>query len=449
MHHEGPGASAPNETERGEAPAPEAHDRLERGDLPRPGETVGRYRVVREIGRGAMGVVFEVVHEKLERTCALKLLRPLAREDEGAVRRFEREAKILAKLSSPNLVHVLDVDRTEAGVPYLVMELLAGITLEERLAEGPVPLAEALTIVLDLCAGAEAAHAAGVVHRDLKPSNVVLTKLGAKIVDFGVAAITSGSMDGSTASVAGTPRTMSPEQLLGERVGPASDVFAIGVVAYRTIAGRYPFEAESMAAQMLAIMRGHAPLASVADVPLAVSEVVGRALERDPHDRIASASALAEALRDASGAEPAPASAPAPAPAPPPPRPGKDVRGAPEPPAPAPAGPPAPRSRWPLFVALGFAAAGGALALSLSSRAPSPSALPEAPAPSPPPSGAAPSIAPSVSPPLAPAATSTPKASASAARPAISLRPATKPPPATEASAPAPPTSGNGFPPHL
>ncbi len=272
---------------------------LESLALPRPGERVGRYRVVCEIGRGAMGVVFEVIHEKLERPCALKLLRPLATQDEGAVRRFEREAKILARLSSPNLVHVLDVDRTEGGVPYLVMELLAGETLEARLATGPVPLTEALAIVFDLCAGAEAAHAEGVVHRDLKPSNVILTKSGAKIVDFGVAAFMGGSMDGSTASVAGTPRTMSPEQLLGERVGPASDVFAIGVVAYRTIAGRYPFEAESMAAQMLAIMKGHVPLAEVAEVSASVSNVIGRALARDPADRIASASALAEALRDA------------------------------------------------------------------------------------------------------------------------------------------------------
>lgn len=275
---------------------------LEALALPRPGERVGRYRVVREIGRGAMGIVFEVVHEKLERPAALKLLRPLAIQDEGAVRRFEREAKILAKLSSPNLVHVLDVDRTDAGVPYLVMELLEGKTLEARLDEGPLPLEEARAIVLDLCAGAEAAHAAGVVHRDLKPSNVMITKSGAKIVDFGVAAFTSGSMDGSTASVAGTPRTMSPEQLLGERVGPPSDVFAIGVVAYRAIAGRYPFEAESMAAQMLAIMRGHVPLADVAEVPRALSDTIDRALDRDPTTRIGSASELGRALRDTSEA---------------------------------------------------------------------------------------------------------------------------------------------------
>lgn len=285
--------------------------------LPRPGDLVAeRYRVVREIGRGAMGVVFEVVHEKLDRRCALKLLRPQAHEDEGAVRRFEREAKILAKLSSPNLVQVLDVDRTEAGLPYLVMELLVGETLEARLQRGPIAEDDAIAWTLDLCAGAEAAHGAGVVHRDLKPSNVVLTKSGAKIVDFGVAAFVSGSMEGSTASVAGTPRTMSPEQLLGERVGPASDVFAIAVVAYRMLAGRYPFEAESMAAQMLAIMKGHVPLSEVCPVSTALSEVISSALDRDPGTRIGSAKRLAERIEAAHTRASAPAASPARPPSP-------------------------------------------------------------------------------------------------------------------------------------
>ncbi len=268
--------------------------------IPRAGDRVAaRYRVVREIGRGAMGVVFEVVHEKLDRTCALKVLLPHARSDESAVRRFEREAKILAKLSSPNLVQVLDVDRTETGVPYLVMELLEGETLEARLARAPVSEAEALAWTRDLCTGAEAAHGAQIVHRDLKPSNVILTNSGAKIVDFGVAAFVSGSMEGSTASVAGTPRTMSPEQLLGERTGPASDVFAIGVVAYRMLAGRYPFEAESMAAQMLAIMKGHVPLHEVSAVSKAISDVISDALKQDPDARIGSARELASRLEAA------------------------------------------------------------------------------------------------------------------------------------------------------
>ena len=273
--------------------------------IPRAGDRVAdRYRVVREIGRGAMGVVFEVVHEKLDRTCALKVLLPHARSDESALRRFEREAKILAKLSSPNLVQVLDVDRTNTGLPYLVMELLEGETLEARLARAPVSEAEALAWTRDLCTGAEAAHAAQIVHRDLKPSNVILTKSGAKIVDFGVAAFVSGSMEGSTASVAGTPRTMSPEQLLGERTGPASDVFAIGVVAYRMLAGRYPFEAESMAAQMLAIMKGHVPLDGVSKVSKAISDVISDALKQDPDLRISSARELASRLEAAqSGVE--------------------------------------------------------------------------------------------------------------------------------------------------
>lgn len=275
---------------------------------PAPGDLVGgRYRIVRELGRGAMGVVFEAVHEGLGRKCALKLLRPAQSSDEDAVRRFEREARILAKLDSPHLVEVLDVARTELGVPYLVMELLEGESLEARLARGELPPEEALAIVRDVALGAHAAHVAGVVHRDLKLSNVVLTASGAKVVDFGVASFFDGSMDGSTASVAGTPRTMSPEQLLGEKVGPASDVWAIGVVTYRLFAGKYPFEAESMAAQMLAIMKGFVPLeracARANEGPddldpsiVRVARAVDAALVSDPMLRTSSALDFARAL---------------------------------------------------------------------------------------------------------------------------------------------------------
>ncbi len=276
---------------------------------PAPGDLVGgRYRIVRELGRGAMGVVFEAVHEGLGRKCALKLLRPAQSSDEDAVRRFEREARILAKLDSPHLVEVLDVARSELGVPYLVMELLEGESLEARLARGELPREESLAIVRDVALGAHAAHMAGVVHRDLKLSNVVLTASGAKVVDFGVASFFDGSMDGSTASVAGTPRTMSPEQLLGEKVGPASDVWAIGVVTYRLLAGKYPFEAESMAAQMLAIMKGFVPLERACaraneghdvdrEALLArVARAVDAALVSDPTLRTSSALDFARAL---------------------------------------------------------------------------------------------------------------------------------------------------------
>jgi serine/threonine-protein kinase len=280
---------------------------------PASGDLVGgRYRIVRELGRGAMGVVYEAEHEGLGRKCALKLLRPAQSSDEDAVRRFEREARILAKLDSPHLVEVLDVARTEHGVPYLVMELLEGESLESRLSRGELPPEEALAIVRDVAQGAHAAHVAGVVHRDLKLSNVVLTASGAKVVDFGVASFFDGSMDGSTASVAGTPRTMSPEQLLGEKVGPASDVWAIGVVTYRLFAGKYPFEAESMAAQMLAIMKGFVPLERAcadarsneirdddhAALLVRVARAVDAALVSDPTQRTSSALDFARALEE-------------------------------------------------------------------------------------------------------------------------------------------------------
>ncbi len=267
----------------------------------------GRYRIVRELGRGAMGVVYEAVHEGLGRKCALKLLRPAQSSDQDAVRRFEREARILAKLASPHLVEVLDVARTDEGVPFLVMELLEGESLEARIARGPLVREEALAVLRDVSLGVHAAHVAGVVHRDLKLSNVMLTATGAKVVDFGVASFFDGSMDGSTASVAGTPRTMSPEQLLGEKVGPASDVWAIGVVAYRLFAGKYPFEAESMASQMLAIMKGYVPLdracAEGSEVDAHVARAIDAALVSDPTLRMSSALDFARALETPRPAE--------------------------------------------------------------------------------------------------------------------------------------------------
>ncbi len=431
---------------------------LESLALPRPGDLVAeRYRVVREIGRGAMGVVFEVVHEKLDRRCALKLLRPQAHEDEGAVRRFEREAKILAKLSSPNLVQVLDVDRTEAGLPYLVMELLEGETLEARLQRGPIAEDDAIAWTLDLCAGAEAAHGAGVVHRDLKPSNVVLTKSGAKIVDFGVAAFVTGSMEGSTASVAGTPRTMSPEQLLGERVGPESDVFAIAVVAYRMLAGRYPFEAESMAAQMLAIMKGHVPLSEVCPVSTALSEVISSALERDPGARIGSAKRLAERIEEARTRACAPADSPARPPSPSPVA--HESEESPSAPAPQIASP-IESGRPPIVgiaALLGLMGILGIGAWALSS--PPKTELPAATATTPDPNASTAAKTPeSVLPSSSPSPTSSPQATTMAvasslvptkpppdARALATPKPSAKPVPTASVSAP----SGNGFPAHL
>ena len=267
--------------------------------LPRSGEVFARrYRIVRELGRGAMGVVFEAKHETLEQKVAIKVLRDA--DDDRAQRRFEREAKIAARLDSPHVVKVLDVDRTESGVPYLVMELLEGHDLSAEVEErSEVELATAIEWILAVCDAMVLAHEAGVVHRDLKLSNVFLTKNGViKVLDFGVASLKDTDAERSTtATVAGTPRYMAPEQLLGEAPNPASDVWAIGVMLYRILSGKFPYDAPTMAAQMLAIMEGCPPLDEVAPrVPKELSAIVMRALGRTLEERIASAKELGDAL---------------------------------------------------------------------------------------------------------------------------------------------------------
>jgi eukaryotic-like serine/threonine-protein kinase len=270
--------------------------------LPEPGELFARrYRIVRELGRGAMGVVFEARHETLGRVVALKVLRPTDADDERAVRRFEREARIAAKLESPHVVKVLDVDRTDENIPYLVMERLHGRDLA-RVVEGEPELStrEIVRWMLAVCDAMTTAHAAGVVHRDLKLSNVFLCDDGTvKVLDFGVAAFRGGDADRSTtASVAGTPRYMAPEQLLGEAPHAASDVWAVGVMLYRLLSRRFPYDTPTMAAQMLAIMDGCPPLLDVAPgIDPGLSRVVHRALGRTLEERYASIDDLAADLR--------------------------------------------------------------------------------------------------------------------------------------------------------
>ena len=264
----------------------------------------GRYELRGELGRGAMGVVYQAWDVRLGRMTAVKVLTRATEGDERSVRRFRREATVLARLSSPRLVQVFDCGETGEGTPFLVMELVRGTALDVALRQDELTVDASLRTVVEVCEGLQVAHEAGVIHRDLKPANVMLTDDGAKVVDFGVAAIVTDEVDRSASVVAGTPRTMSPEQLLGERTSAQSDVFAIGVLAYRLFAGRYPFVADSMAAQMFAILKGHTPLHDVAPVSRTVSACVSKALSPAPSQRQQSAKAFADELSIAFQQEP-------------------------------------------------------------------------------------------------------------------------------------------------
>jgi TolB-like protein len=201
--------------------------------LPRPGEPVGRFEIVREMGRGAFGVVFEARDRELGRSVALKIVRPGKASGEA---QLAREAEAIARLSHPNLVTLFDTGRSEHG-PYLVFELLRGQTLERQLDEGSVAPAEAVRLASEVARGLAYAHGEGVVHRDLKPSNVFVTDAGqVKLLDFGMA-----HAFGRRRVSGGTPAYMAPEQWADAPEDERTDVFALGVMLHRLLAGDYPF----------------------------------------------------------------------------------------------------------------------------------------------------------------------------------------------------------------
>jgi tetratricopeptide (TPR) repeat protein len=240
----------------------------------RPGVIVeGRFEIVGEIGRGGFGVVYEARDLSLGRTVAFKAaagLRKSALREE----RLLREAAAAAKLSHPNIVQVHDLGHSEYG-PYLVLEMLRGVTLDARLARGALPAQEALHIARDLAAGLGHAHAAGVVHRDLKPSNVVVLAGGhAKILDFGLA-----RAFGQRSLEAGTPAYMAPEQWRGAPEDERTDVFAMGVILFEMLTGELPFPGEKGARDART-----APVLDVPEIP-ELGLLVQRMLARDPVDR--------------------------------------------------------------------------------------------------------------------------------------------------------------------
>ena len=268
-----------------------------------PGSTIaGRYTVLRELARGGMGRVLAARDEKLGRTVAIKVLTD-AYEPEK-VRRFETEARAAGSLLHPNVLGIHDVG-DDAGVPFLVCELLKGRTLKAELARGALPVPAALEWARQLTRGLAAAHAQGVVHRDLKPDNLFLTEGGVlKILDFGLAKLAeldAGQELTPSGSIFGTPGYLSPEQARGQRADPRSDVFAAGAVIYEMLSGTRAFPGATLVdAGVAAITREPPPLPR--EVPPGLVDAVRRALQKDPARRYANAGQLLAAL-DALGAD--------------------------------------------------------------------------------------------------------------------------------------------------
>jgi serine/threonine-protein kinase len=254
-----------------------------------------RYRNPTRIGYGGMGEIFRAEDDVLGRTVAVKVLAERYARDESLRRRFTREAQAAARLSGePNTVTIFDVGEWR-DQPFIVMEHLDGGSLEDRLRTGPPSADEALAWLAQAAAALDAAHRHGIVHRDVKPGNLLLDRDDSlRVADFGIAS--AAGLDSLTlaGTVLGTAGYLSPEQAQGERATPASDRYALGVVAYELLAGRRPFESDSPTAEAAAHVNAEVP-----SVSPQLDPIFQRALAKDPRDRYETASELVEALREA------------------------------------------------------------------------------------------------------------------------------------------------------
>lgn len=277
--------------------------------------TIGPYRVVRKLGQGAMGEVFECVDERLSRRVALKSIRPMM-IDPLLLCHLAREAKLQAGLDHPNIVKLIDMGYSDS-IPYLVMELADGGDLKERLAKGRIPHQEVAVLIRDCAQALDHAHERGVLHRDLKPSNILLKKadssdnhspgngstagtMSPRIADFGLARFMEGRTHVTQSrSAVGTPAYMAPEQFrAGGHFGRCSDIFALGVILYECLTGRSPFGSDSIAATFRAIEHMTPRLPGDIDdsIPRDLETICMKALEKRPEDRYATAADLAADL---------------------------------------------------------------------------------------------------------------------------------------------------------
>jgi tRNA A-37 threonylcarbamoyl transferase component Bud32 len=263
-----------------------------------PGE---RYRLVRRIASGGMGEVWEADDTVLGRRVALKVLAEELAADDRATRRFVREARATARLAHPNVARVYDFGG-HGGAPFLVMELLEGETLADRVAAGPLPPAEAARVAAAVADALDAAHQRGIVHRDVKPSNVMLTPDGdVKVMDFGIAAAADETHSTTGSGLYATVAYVAPERVAGQPATPASDVYSLGAVLYELLCGRPPFSGGSPALVARAHLHDQPlPVRQVAPwVPARLAEACQAALAKDPARRPSSAAAFAARLRAA------------------------------------------------------------------------------------------------------------------------------------------------------
>ena len=278
----------------------------------RPGVRLGPYEIVALVGAGGMGEVYRARDTRLERDVAIKVLQRRA-PGSGIEPRLQREARLIASLNHPHICAVYDIGSAD-GVPFLVMELLQGETLAARLARGLLPLDQALRVGGQIAAAIDAAHRRGVVHRDLKPANVMLTRTGAKLMDFGLAKpvlpnvpaqLSEDSTDAGApvtpsmrSTVGGTLPYMSPEQLEGKEADTRSDIFSFGALLYEMVTGRRAFRGEATSQIVSAVMMHDPPRMAEYQplVPAFLDDLVRTCLAKDREERWQNAHDLTRAL---------------------------------------------------------------------------------------------------------------------------------------------------------
>jgi eukaryotic-like serine/threonine-protein kinase len=267
------------------------------------GTKLGPYEILSPLGAGGMGEVYRARDTRLDRSVAIKILPSHLSEDPDARQRFDREARTISSLNHPNICTLHDVGHQD-GTDYLVMELLEGQTLADRLDKGPLPIEQVLKYGAEICDGLDRAHRSGVVHRDLKPGNIMLTKTGAKLMDFGLAkaAVATTTASGLSAtlatppgsrpltaqgSVVGTFQYMSPEQVEGREADARSDIFALGAVLYEMVTGKRAFEGKTAASAMAAVLEREPASICAArpNTPPALERLIKTCLAKDPDDR--------------------------------------------------------------------------------------------------------------------------------------------------------------------
>src|SRR5215469_4872261 len=265
------------------------------------GLKLGPYEIIAPLGAGGMGEVYSAKDPRLGRQVAIKILPSAYAADSLGLQRFEQEARAAAQLNHPNIVAIYDIGTSE-GAPYVVLELLEGETLRQRIAGGPLPVRKVIDYAIQIALGLAAAHDHGIVHRDLKPENIFITSDGrVKILDFGLARVIPGkgieepgltvSQHTDPGTVLGTMGYMSPEQVRGKPADQRSDIFSLGVILYEALTGKRAFGGDSSAEVMSAILREEPSDLSVLGHPVApaLDRILRHCLEKNREQRFQSA----------------------------------------------------------------------------------------------------------------------------------------------------------------